>query len=57
MENEEGTGLSVKHLEKTVFKDEIMIAGALGSRSVVSTITAGWLLDTGWYSNINYNLI
>lgn len=34
-----------------------MASGYVIPKSVLSPITAGWLIDTGWYSNINANLV
>lgn len=55
LENDDGA--SASFLERTVFKGEIMASGYVIPKAVLSSITAGWLLDTGWYSNINTNLI
>ena len=36
-------------LERTVFMGELMSSGAVSEYAAFSTITAGLLLDTGWY--------
>jgi hypothetical protein len=44
-------------LERTVFRAEIMSSWLLYDLSPVSNITAAWLLDTGWYYNINSSFV
>lgn len=48
---------TTNNLEATVFLGDIMSSGTTTSASVVSTITAAWLKDTGWYSEINSEMV
>ena len=44
------------YLERTYFRGEVMSAGLpleLTSMAAVSKLTKAWLLDTGWFFNIN----
>jgi hypothetical protein len=43
-------------LESTIFFGELMSSSPLTSVSALSSITAAWLKDTGWY-NINEEMI
>jgi hypothetical protein len=56
LENDEST-TTQSNLERTVFRGEIMSSGQLFDLTPVSAITAGWLLDTGWYYSINSSFL
>lgn len=56
LENHE-TASTTSHLERTVFRTEIMSSGLQSEMSVISVITAAWLQDTGWYFNVNSDLL
>lgn len=53
LENHEANQLIVSKFESTMFKGEIL--SSMNSKEVgkLSSITAAWLKDTGWYTDIN----
>jgi hypothetical protein len=48
---------TTNNLEVTVFLGEIMSSAITTSASVISPITAAWLKDIGWYSEVNQEMI
>ena len=57
LENDQYTTTTTSYLERTMFKGDVMSAGDMSEFYIVSQVTAGWLLDTGWYFNLNPNFI
>ncbi|KAL4488340.1 hypothetical protein ABPG72_019190 [Tetrahymena utriculariae] len=57
MENQGGSGSFGSHWERDLIQNEYMTASSVQGHAVISEFTASLLLDTGFYAEINTNMV
>ncbi|KAL4503914.1 hypothetical protein ABPG72_022544 [Tetrahymena utriculariae] len=57
MENQGGSGSFGSHWERDLIQNEYMTASAILGHAIISEFTAALLVDTGFYAEINSNML